>query len=85
MRVAQRPPKTLQKTNPSPRNRSDLEMMPVSYELILPPLMTGFFPTSPVASLKWKSREENLEVYPGGDVKQDTKKYTQGQQVRDGL
>ena len=37
----------------------------MSYELILPAIMTGFFPTSPVASLKWKSREENLEGTPG--------------------
>ena len=52
MRVAQRPFNSYEKLTQSLRNRSDLEMMPVSYGLILPAIMTGFFPTSPVASLK---------------------------------
>ena len=42
-------------------------MMPVSYELILPALMTGFFPTSPVASLKGVGGESG-RLRRGGDV-----------------
>ena len=87
MRVAQRPFNSYEKLTQSLRNRSDLEMMPVSYELILPPLMTGFFPTSPVASLKWVWREENLEGYPRGDVlnRTEIKKIHPRSASRDGL